>query len=341
MFRLPATTEKMTSYEPRKLVFVVRWLIQNWKPRNSFFEPHLERNGLAKVHRMAFTLVELLVVIAIIGILIAILLPAVQKVRDSADRAKCQNNLKQVALGFHNEHDSRGSFPSGHYGYTTSYPFSGWPLAILPYLEQQALYTQGIQAYQKLDNPFRNPPHTDMDQVVPTFNCPSDPRVIHSQFCKEHSMQIAFTSYLGVSGKNFKTHDGILYKNSHVSIGDILDGSSNTLLLGERPPSTNFEFGWWYAGVGIDGYGTAEMILGVWEMNVRPPLFAMSCAVGQYQYMPSRLTDPCGVFHYWSPHSNGANFAFADGSIHFLTYSVNSIMPALASRAGGEVVTLP
>jgi len=87
--------------------------------------------------------------------------------------------------------------------------------------------------------------------------------------------------------------------------------------------------------------GSAEIILGVREVNLQPIVSGSPCGPGDYPFMPSNFNDPCGMFHFWSSHPGGANFALADGSVHFLSYSANNVMPALATRAGGEAVSLP
>jgi prepilin-type processing-associated H-X9-DG protein len=113
------------------------------------------------------------------------------------------------------------------------------------------------------------------------------------------------------------------------------------VMLGERPPSADLQFGWWYAGVGQLGTGSADLVLGVREQNKRPIRTGSPCGPGAYPYEPGRFDDPCSMFHFWSPHTGGANFACVDGSVHFLSYAANPIMPALASRAGGETAMLP
>jgi prepilin-type processing-associated H-X9-DG protein len=143
-----------------------------------------------------------------------------------------------------------------------------------------------------------------------------------------------------VSGKNYSTRDGMLFQNSRTRLIDATDGTSNTLLLGERPPSTDFQFGWWYAGVGQRGSGSGDIILGVREANLQP-VTTGSCPPGNYPFMSGNFNNQCDMFHFWSPHPGGANFAFGDGSVHFLSYSANDILPALASRAGGEPVAIP
>jgi prepilin-type processing-associated H-X9-DG protein len=101
------------------------------------------------------------------------------------------------------------------------------------------------------------------------------------------------------------------------------------------------QFGWWYAGVGQLGTGSADVILGVRERNLRPIRIGSPCGPGSYPYGPGRFDDPCSMFHFWSPHSGGGQFALADGSVRSLTYSANPLMPALASRNGGEAVQIP
>src|SRR5437899_1379127 len=295
----------------------------------------------------AFTLIELLVAIGVMAILTGLLLAAVQRVREAAARAKCQHNVRQLALALHQYHDTNGAFPTGHRPLSLfasgRMPLSGWTLSILPFLEQQALYDQAVAAYWKSWLPFNNPPHTGLSTVVSVFTCPSDGRVATPQIAQRSKYLVAFTSYLGVSGLDSITaRDGMLFQSSRTGFADAVDGSSNTLLLGERPPSADFQFGWWYAGVGQRLTGSADLVLGVREPNLQPIVTGSPCGPGKYPFMPaSGVNDPCGMFHFWSPHTGGANFAFADGSVRFLRYSADPIMPALATRAGGEAVSVP
>lgn len=290
----------------------------------------------------AFTLIELLVVIAIMSVLMGLLLSAVQQARATAARLHCENNLKQIGLAFQMYHDISGSLPPGHRSWTAAQtmPWSGWPLPLLPYLEQSALFANGQAAYQTTRNPFLNPPHTGLATVVPIYVCPSDARAASAQRAQTSGIVAAFTDYLGVSGKNYSTDDGVLFPDSHVRFADITDGLSNTLLAGERPISTDFQYGWWYAGIGQRFTGSADMILGVQEVNLLP-VKPGTCGPGAYPYGPGRINNQCDMFHFWSLHAGGANFLFVDGSVHFLPYSARPIMPALASCAGGEAVELP
>jgi prepilin-type N-terminal cleavage/methylation domain-containing protein/prepilin-type processing-associated H-X9-DG protein len=290
----------------------------------------------------AFTLVELLIVLAIIGTLIGLLLPAVQRIRDAAARTQCANNLRQIALAVHNHNDTVGSLPAGmrYRNGRDPYFLMSWLTQLLPFVEQDNLWRGTQAAYSQSTWPLNNPPHVGLATVLPLFVCPSDSLARDVAEAQREHISVAFTSYLGVEGRDLTTLDGVLFRDSRVRFTDITDGTSQTLLAGERPPSPDFQFGWWYAGAGQRFTGSADMILGVQERNVLP--YAMvPCPQGVYTYGPGSIRNQCDMFHFWSFHVGGANFAFADGSVHFLPYSAVSVLPALASRSGGEVVTLP
>lgn len=291
--------------------------------------------------RQAFSLVELLVVIGIISILIALILPAVQKARATAARIECANNLRQIALALHQYHDARKCFPPGITSFRAGgrhdrYDNLGWRPRIMPYLDQQAYWEKTERDYRRSSQPNWKPFHTQIDQVVPVFACPFDDRALQPQRYPVYDFDVALSSYLGVNGTDLTRRDGVFYANSSTRLTEIRDGTSQTLLVGERPPSNDFRYGWLYFGTG-QGYGSLDHTLGVRE--IAQPI--SGCPPGPHHYMESQLGIPCAFTHFWSLHSGGAHFAFCDGSIRFLSYSADNVLPALATRFGGEVADMP
>lgn len=293
------------------------------------------------MRRPAFTLIEMLVVIAIMGTLVGLLLPAIQRARDAAMRSQCANNLHQIGLGLHHYHDSSKVFPSGLTPDRPGqpYPWMTWLTRLLPYIEQQALADQTQSAYQQDRSPFDDPPHGGYSTPLPTFACPSDERVSRSQ-TTYFDFQVALTSYVGVNGTDYTRKDGVLYPDSQIRLTDITDGTSTTLMAGERPPSTDFWYGWWYAAVSQHGSGSPDVLLGVRELNQNAN-FLWPCAPGPYHFQAGKVGTQCDVLHFWSTHFAGAHFLFADGSVHFLGFGADSVLPALATRNGGESITVP
>ena len=329
-------------------------------------------------NRRGFTLIELLVVIAIIAILIGLLLPAVQKVREAASRTQCINNMKQLGLGLHNYHDTYATLPKGNYdwaspgGYTAA-PYQGswdWSAYILPFIEQQNAWNAAI-AYSKTDpyswdNPICGTPEK-------MLTCPSDPRgspIICPGSVFQLSVNIMCTSYLGNAGQlswpNLPgSWDGVLYTNSAIRLVDIKDGTSNTLLVGERPPSQDFDFGWAFASYGWDGHGVADALMT--SNDIQCPInvaadwlsnsSGVACDTTNYALkvglQPGKTTVMCDAGHYWSYHPGGALFLMSDGSSRFMSYSSGStvvgtfngvsetVLACMSTRSGGEVFTAP
>jgi hypothetical protein len=203
-------------------------------------------------------------------------------------------------------------------------------------------------------NPFMNPPHLGLSQMIKILQCPSDARQYSVAYSE--GLVVAFTGYLGVNGTNLYTLDGTLYWNSKVKFADITDGQSNTLVAGERPPGQTMDFGWWYCGAGqwdfggpngnypVRNTGSCDVTLGMAEINLQSNGIAAldACPTGPYQYGPGNLTNPCDQFHFWSLHTSGSNFLAGDGSVKFIAYGVsNDVMMAMGTRSGDEAVNLP
>ncbi|MCI0642775.1 MAG: DUF1559 domain-containing protein [Gemmataceae bacterium] len=288
--------------------------------------------------RRAFSLIELLVAIGIIAVLLSLLLPAVQNVRARANRSVCQNNLRQIGLAFHNYHGVTAAFPPGLCSpvHKSGMGYLSWNGHLLPFLEESALWDKIMLAYQSNPDFRAVPPHIHRGTVVVKFGCPADSRV-SAPSTKLGSLKVAFTSYLGVSGLDAFHNDGILFLDSRTRLLDVSDGASNTLIVGERPPSADERYGWWYAGWGQVKDGSCEMVMGVREINVAEA----DCWSGPYEFGRGRVENQCDLFHYWSLHTSGANFLFADGAVRFMRYSSGSVLPELASRAGGKVAIIP
>jgi len=298
------------------------------------------------VHRAAASLVELLVTIAVIGVLMGLLLGAIQKVRAASARIDCGNRQKQLTLAMLSYHDAENRLPGLGNGRVLSerFPYLGWIAKLLPFLEQESLARRTDEDYSKRRDPFlRLNPHRNLAHVLPAAGCPADERMTRSWIAtaKHDKLTIALSSYLGNSGTNSRTLDGVIYRNSRTQLLHISDGTTNTILLGERPPSPDVLFGWWYAGAGVRDTGVLDFVLNSREQNLRPPYaWYRRCDDGPYHFQARTLDDYCGVFHYWSLHSGGANFAFCDGSVRFLRYEADAVLPALMTRAGGEVVAV-
>ncbi len=293
------------------------------------------------MRRRAFTIVELLTVIGVISMLMGMLMPAIQKVRAAADRMRCASNLHQIGIALHLFHNDHQRFPPGVTSDRPGEPFPRmtWLTRILPYIEQDTLWGQSISAYTTNRNFMANPPHEGFSTPIKLYSCPADERVSSAQVTFL-GLRPALTSYVGVLGTSFSKSDGVLYRDSRTRITDIYDGSSNTIIVGERPPSANFWYGWWYAGVGQQGTGSLDMLLGASEQN-SGWAFVSHCPPGPYQFGPGKTNNMCDTFHFWSLHPNGAHFLCADGSVHFITYNVlPTLIPALATRNGGEIETI-
>ena len=275
------------------------------------------------VNRRGFTLLEILVSIAIIGLLLALLVPAVQSARASARRATCQNQLRQLGLALHLYHDCHDCFPCGSYIKGPSLPIQsgwGWGAMVLPFVDSGALYEQiDFRLGTAVGSNFAL-----IETPVSLWRCPSD--IVPDSISAD---PIFHPPFILPSG-NMCGSAGILYAMSRVRMGDIRDGTSNTLMLGERLVQTDLNGGLpstsaWCGQVAFtDGY----------EYRSVPYVQA-----NQLHPINASESDPAC---FGSRHTGGANFVLADGSVRFLSDDIDSqLFEALGTAKGREVVQLP
>ena len=314
----------------------------------------------SSTRRPAFTLVELLVVIAIIGILIAMLLPAVQQIREAARRVQCANNVKQLSLAKMNFESAHGHFPAGF----TNPQMTMWSGFILPYIEQGNLF-DNVDVEGPWSAAAGSTPNSDaLGVFIPVFHCPSsnhprkqfDPlvdtdRVPCSYLACSSGLNNRESGELPWAGMDlYDTHpesDGIFFMNSEIRLASISDGMSNTILLGEALADQDLfqedysgnmqKVDHWYIGSGeLTDYDTAIASGG--SMECSECLGSTACPINAIKDPESPMNDK--ELGYSSNHRPGVNMGYADGHIKFIRDTIDAqVWSAIGSRSNGEADT--
>jgi prepilin-type N-terminal cleavage/methylation domain-containing protein/prepilin-type processing-associated H-X9-DG protein len=299
--------------------------------------------------RVGFTLIELLVVIAIIAVLIGLLLPAVQKVREAAARLHCKNNLHQIGLAFHNYHSAYGHFPPGFVSQALTVdgpslgPGWGWGAYLLPYLEQDNLYRQ-IDVTRDIAHAVNTQVRL---KVVNVFRCPSDSPSSPTFTVRDEEgapiCEVAFGNYVGVAGvfevsgfpDTSNGSPGVLLRNSKVRVTDIKDGTSNTLFAGERASRRSPQTTW----VGAVTNASVPPLNPAYEEEGPGILVLTNSGTVQDARVPNNALNHVEDSN--SNHSQGVNFLFGDGSVRSIPNTISPVVwVAITTRAGGETVSL-
>jgi prepilin-type N-terminal cleavage/methylation domain-containing protein/prepilin-type processing-associated H-X9-DG protein len=301
------------------------------------------RQPLLAPTRRAFTLIELLVVIAIIGVLIGLLIPAVQKVREAANRTKCQNNLHQLGIALHNYVSTFECFPAGYVCQTQANPDYtapgwGWAALLLPYIEQQDLARQ-MNSGLPVEDPANLAVRTT---IIKLYVCPSDRSTGLFTVMDRNGnalAQAATNSYAASHGvgvdldEELDDFNGMFSRNSKVRVADVTDGTSNTIATGERGSFVT-QTPW----AGAVSWGTARITPGAPVNNPNAVEDAPVQVLAHIDVEP--LNDPgADSEDFFSPHPGVVMMLFADGSVRpVLTSTSLAVVQALVTRNGGEVI---
>lgn len=301
--------------------------------------------------RRALALLDLVVVIAIMGTLLGLSLVALQKVRGTSSRISCQNNMRQMGLAILQYQNQKGYFPPAQEG--TGADVTTWLKLILPYVGyDNARPADPVPVYLCAADRGPEAMVYQGSITLKNFSATSCAPLSASATASDYSMapvapkptsvnivKYACTGYVAVvSSKNVNgPYDAVIYPMSRTRPIDIVDGQSNTILVGERPPSKDLVWGWWASPYKGDiTMGTSNMYPFAVHAN-KTALKPFYCSAIPF-FGPGSLDNPCDVQHFWSFHEGGGNWLFADGSVHFIPYSGALQIPKMATRSGGEVI---
>ncbi len=301
--------------------------------------------------KQGFTLVELLVVIAIIGVLVALLLPAVQAAREASRRSQCKNNLKQITLALHNYESSFRVFPpsstSGFGKGVWNYPATGptdpnihlhsFASLLLPYLEQGTV-AAGIDYNSSALAPANR---TMASQILPFYRCPSyagkdysdDPLYVttvgYDKFAIRNYVTLGARTVMGLSG--VVPAEGVMFPGSKIGFRDVLDGTASTIAFAETREQRS--------AVWIDG--TSAAVAARWTDLTSPTYAGNTVSINQTPYFPGGVF-PNSIGQAYGPssfHPGGAQHAFVDGSVQFLADTLDAtVYDALTTRGGAETI---
>lgn len=294
--------------------------------------PRVTVRSRSRVRSLGFTLIELLVVISIIGVLIALLLPAVQKAREAARRIQCTNNLKQVGLAIHGYHDVHGCLPPG-YTFQTGFTWGGfgWGTMILPGLEQRSLFDAAN---------FSLPLWSAANVTVATtpvgfYLCPSD-ETSQGNYLLRDPFRYAMASYVASYGPGDMDalpddRRGLFSRNSRTLFAEVNDGLSQTLAVGER------HNGKFTTVIGSAGHVSAETVwVGAIMENFTDAHGHTTLFQAEHTPSSPSMDDRDAA----SRHDGGTNFLLGDGSVRIIKSSIDlGIYRALSTRAGAEVIS--
>ncbi len=296
----------------------------------------LINNNLKK----GFTIIELLVVICVIGILGGLTLAGVQKVRGLANNISCQNKLRQIGLAIASFHGTYGVYPPAWQSDSRKgISQTGWRVNLLPLLGEANMYQKIVST--KYDWPT-DIKYFALSSKIDAYICPSDSGTgILATVPADYlgmSFKLSISNYFGISGTNHIAKNGVLFGGSTVRISDILDGTSNTVLVGEKGLGKETFFGSWFTSFGY-GNGEFDATNGVKDFLPKGSGGFPQCQKGllfPFQ-QPSPFDSPCSFIHFWSFHKGGGNFLFADGSVKFISYSGSDNLVNLSTHSGGEI----